>query len=263
VTWSFNDVKYKIYNQNPLVSTDIEIRFHPIFKIRQEAEIALFQDALRHLFPQYKLNNIRGVSFDPQGNFGVQDEVEHCFYDIQSENSIILNQNSLRISSVNHQNRKELLGHFESGLNALQSVFGVVHPFRLGVRYVNIIDREKISTDLELDKLEWSNVVSNEFLTMPNEIADLSNTNFLTEVRSNLKNSDGELMLRYGLVQPGDDKPYHFRFDLDRFINSKNGLELNQVSNLINEFIKDIYSLFDTVAGESLKDWMEMKSKEV
>ena len=261
MTWSFDSVKYRVFNQNPLVSTDIEIRFHPIFKIRQEADIALFQDAVRHLFPQYKQNNIRGVSFDPQGNFGVQDEVEHCFYDITGKNSIILNQNSLRVSSTNHQNRATLLEQFNLGVNSLKSVFGIVSPIRLGVRYVNIIEKEKIISDLNLEALKWKDLVSDEFLCMPKEIASLPNTKFLTEIRSNLESSEGELVLRYGLVQPIENNPYHFRFDLDRYINIKNELELDDICEMIDGFTGDIYSLFGTVIGKELKNWMERDLK--
>ena len=263
MTWSFSDVDYKIYQRNPLVSSDIEIKFHPIVRITQQADVALFQDKIRQIFPLYNQHNVRGVTVDPQGNFSVQDNVDHLFTDIQNKNSIILNQESLRVSSQDHQNRAQLIRQFTSGVDALQSVFGFVNPYRLGVRYVNIIGKDVIAKDLGEKQLQWKDLISEEFMSIPKEIAVISNTNTMTEIKSNLISAEGELGLRYGVTQNKDEVPEHFRFDIDRYIHLQNGIDIDKTDEYINIFTQDIYSLFNTVIGSKLKQWMEQDSGEM
>ncbi|WP_428818810.1 TIGR04255 family protein [Microbulbifer sp. MCCC 1A16149] len=257
MTWQFENVSPKIYGRNPLASTHIELRFHPITRIgRQQADIAMFQDLVRKTFPKFKQNNVRGVSIDPLGNFSVQDEIEYEFSDVKGRNSITLNQQILRVNSSDHKDRHALIEQFSIGMNALTEVFGEVSAFRLGVRYVNNIDKERISSDLN-QQLEWGSLVSGEFLSMPHEIDDLSNTNFLTEIRSNLANGDGEMTLRFGLTQNQQGASDCFRFDLDRYLHSEENIELTGIEKTIESFTQDIYCLFDKVMAEKLKLWMD------
>ncbi|WP_371196096.1 TIGR04255 family protein [Glaciecola sp. SC05] len=259
MTWSFEKIKHTVFNRNPLDSTDVELRFHPIVRVAQRpSDIALFQDKVRDMFPKYRQNNVRGVSFAAdKGSMTVQDEIEHVFSDVLNRNSLVLNQNTLRASSQDHQNRNELISQFNKGLVAAQNVFGGINAFRLGVRYVNIINKTEISKDLGVETLEWEDLISGEFLRMPHEINDKTNTNFMMEIGSNLQNGDGELTLRYGLIQNHPQLPDHFRFDIDRYVQKDDGLSINTTLDTINEFTDDIYSLFNTVMADKLKQWME------
>ena len=257
MTWQFESIPLRIYGRNPLASTHIELRFHPITRIgRQPADIALFQDAVRKHFPKFKQNNVRGVSIDPLGTFSVQDEIEYEFSDLKGRNSITLNQQTLRINSSDHKDRNTLIGLFSTGLNALVQIFEEVSSFRLGVRYVNIIDKEKISSELG-ENLQWEDLVSDEFLRTPHEIADLSNTNFLTEIRSNLAEGEGEMTLRFGLTQNQQGSKDCFRFDLDRYLQTEEKIELEGIASTIESFTQDIYCLFDKVIAIKLKRWMD------
>jgi len=257
MTWSFQDVNYRVFNRNPLVSTDIELRFHPIVRIAtQKQDIALFQDAVRGQFPLYRQNNVRNVAMEPNGNFRVEDEVEHVFTDLNNADSIVLNQTSLRASSRDHQSRERLIAQFELGAKSLEQVFDGFSGHRLGLRYVNIIDKAKISEETT-EELNWEDLISAEFLTTPHEIADTANTNFMMELRSNLNDREGELALRYGLTQNQEGMPDHFRFDIDRYLSQPEGIELQAVLDHLDSFARDIYSLFNTVVGEKLTKWME------
>lgn len=254
MTWSFNSVDHKTYNRNPIVSTDVEVRFHPIVKIGKISEIATFQDKVRQVFPTYKENKVRGVTVGSAGDFSINDETEYVFSDPKRSESIFLSPHSIRINSLNHQNRKELIKNFDLGYKSLLATFGTISPLRLGVRYVNIIDIKKIGNDMG-QELNWKDLIVEEFLKLPGEIADISNTSYKTEVQSNVKGGEGGLSLRYGLTQNQGEAPDHFRFDIDRFVELSDGVE--DVSNLIKLFTQDIFSLFHTVAGKKLKEWMD------
>ncbi|MEE8057614.1 MAG: TIGR04255 family protein, partial [Pseudomonadales bacterium] len=153
-----------------------------------------------------------------------------------------------------HISRDDIISQFCSGLDELKSVFGNISPLRLGVRYVNIIDKNKISEELGYN-LDWNSLVSEEFIKLPHEIANIANTNYMTEVRSNL--SEGELALRYGLVQNQGTTPDHFRFDLDRY--AELSASPDNISETLQAFTQDIYLLFNTVVGDKLKEWMTLE----
>lgn len=262
MTWSFPRVTHTQFARNPLTSTDIELRFHPVMLVGQKEKIALYQDAVREHFPRYKRNNIRGVIVDPTGSFGIQDELEHAFIDRSNSNSIILGQQTLRTNSCDHQNRAQLRDQFLVGLNALKSVFGAISCTRLGVRYVNIITKQKISHDLN-ENLEWGDLISEEFLNTPHEIiSNLDETNFLMEMSAGLENNAGELSLRYGLSQEENEEDSYFRFDIDRYIDLDSECNLDSQQALIDEYTLDIYSLFTTVIGPKLEQWMQLPVKE-
>lgn len=256
MTWQFENVEYQTFARNPLASTHVELRFHPIVRITKE--IASYQDKVRQFFPKFRESNVRGVSFDPQGNFSVRDDVEFEFSDIKGLNTIALSQQSLRINSQDHQCRVQMIKHYRIALDALNEIHGDINAFRLGVRYINEMDRNTISSDLG-EPVEWNELVSNEYLRMPHGIADTANTNFMTEVRSNLADREGEMTLRYGLVQNQTGASDHFRFDLDRYINVEAGIDTKETIEYINKFTQDIYSLFNTVIGAKLKNWMDME----
>lgn len=256
MTWTFSNVGYQIYERNPLVSTTIELRFFPIFRIvKNEQDWANFQDKVRELFPLYEQNNVRGVEFNPNGDFKIQDEVEHHFSDEAEKNTLVLGQSVLRITCKAHHSREQLIARFRAALEALRSVFGHVEAQRLGIRYVNIIDKARISQDLN-ESLAWEDLISQEFLQRPHEIADLSSTNFMMELRSNLHGKPGSLGLRYGLVQNQTEVPDHFRFDIDRYIERREGQPLDIDRINFDELVQDIFSLFHTVVVGKLSTWM-------
>ncbi|MBD2860219.1 TIGR04255 family protein [Spongiibacter sp. KMU-158] len=258
--WSFVDTEYHQYDRNPLVSTDVELRFHPIFRIADKGDIAKYQDLVRKKFPMYGQDNIREVNVDQNGNFSINDEIEHRFIDVAQKNSIILSPRSIRLSSADHQCRKDLIEGFSFAFNALQNVFGEVNGTRLGVRYVNLIDKERIYRDLGGGLADWGELINSDFLKMPNNIATIEDTDFTMTMKSTLPEKDGMLTLRYGFGKASPDAEHRvFRFDIDRYCEVKNLNNQEFIGSCLGNFTQDIYSLFNAVLGEKLKVWMQQE----
>ncbi len=79
------------------------------------------------------------------------------------------------------------------------------------------------------------------------------NSTFATQIRSAHDNG-GDIVLRYGLVQGREESDIEFKFDVDRCttdIQTEDSL-----SKLINGYALDIFSLFHTMVGDKLKEWM-------
>ncbi|WP_431687110.1 TIGR04255 family protein [Hahella sp. NBU794] len=255
MTWSIEQEKHVVFQRNPLISTDVELRFYPILKIGEPIKITEYQDKVRTRFPMYNRSSVRSININPTGQFEIQDETQFMFSDTEDRASFILTQQSLRLSNKNHIDKEKMIDNFLFGLAFLQECFGEIIPNRLGVRYVNVIDREKISKDLSRPQIGWQDLVSEEFLKIPHDFADMTATNFLTEIRSPVDENKGTLVLRYGLVQDDKSIPDHFRFDLDRF--SESPIDLGSIKPILDRYSIDILSVFLKAAGPQLTEWMK------
>jgi uncharacterized protein (TIGR04255 family) len=259
MTWRYPNIEYTEYARNPLISTDIEIRFHPVLDIMEDtSKVAALRALLREKFPEYKLIPNRAVSVSTDGSLMVKDENQHIFSKDNGAISLYLGSESLRISSVAHQNKKTALDSLTTGHNALLKIFGTISLKRLGVRYVNVINRSDVEKGLGLDSgsLNWTDVIDSSFFSSPSNIVDLFDSTFMTQMKSNHSNG-GELVLRYGLVQSGPSSPVNFRFDIDRFTDDP--CDNQPLASTIDLFALDIFSLFHTMMGSKLKEWMSIE----
>lgn len=263
MTWSFEHVSnenYKEYSRNPLVTTDIEVRFHPILSIDDSDFIRKFQDGIRDKYPKYSEAHVTGVNIsqDERGSQGIeiQNDKQHVFSNVTNSCRIKLTKQSLVISNSDHKNRKQLTSDFVVCLNCLTALLDKnISLLRIGVRYVNIIDKNKIAHDLSKN-VDWNDVISEDFLNLP-AVADISNANFQTELHSEM--DAGIMVLRYGLVQNVLNAPDHFRFDIDRFLMLDGSLD--EVEKELLSFTNDIYSLFVHVIGGTLREWMNLEER--
>jgi uncharacterized protein (TIGR04255 family) len=259
MSWSYTDIEYTEYVRNPLVSTDIEIRFFPILEIIEDSlKSASIQELLRGRFPRYKRVSNKLVSVSEDSAVAVSDEIQHVFSQENGDISLYLGSESLRVSSANHKNKKEAISGIILGYEALLKIFGSLSITRLGVRYVNVIDKVGIEKDLGLniDSLDWTELIDKSFFKAPNSIVDLFESTFINQIMSSHRNG-GNLALRYGLVQSNPQSSISFRFDIDRFIDNID--DNSPLDATIDIFALDIFSLFHTMAGNKLKEWMLKK----
>lgn len=261
MSWDYPTANYTEYSRNPLVSTDIEVRYHPVLEVIEDiSKTAALQEQLREEFPRYKRVSSRVISIPKDGSYNVNivDENQHVFSNENETISLVLGSESLRISSIDHKNKNEAISGIMFGYRALLKVYGSISLRRLGVRYVNVINKSDIAKDLGLenDSLAWPDVVDKSFFNSPNDIADLFDSTFMNQINSNHKNGGG-LVLRYGLVESGSSIPITFRFDIDRYIEGE--LNTKSLEDLIDGFALDIYSLFHSAVGSKLKIWMSQE----
>lgn len=254
MTWSFDHKAHKIYQRNPLVSTDIEIRFHPVLKIALSDELNDFQDIIRKSFPKFRQASIRTVAVNDHG-LEVNDQQQFQFTTTKGCHSVYLAQESLRVGSSNHHNREDLIDHFVFALEALEKVFGQMSYVRIGVRYINKIKLYDIAKDLGQHTLDWTDLIKEAFLAAPAGLANNKQMNFSNSYASNIEGKDGYLGLKYSLSQGRPDVADNFTLDIDRFSELSGGI--SDAKNLLLDYTLDIYSLFETVANDDLRKWMD------
>ena len=254
MAWNINDHEYKVFPRNPLLSVSIEFRYYPILKISNGAAIPDFQEAIRSEYPYFRSGKARTISFDPVSNVQTREETLYHFMKNEegSQTEITLTGSSLLLECRGHISKSKTLSNFNTTLEALLAVCGTVKSQRLGIRYINIVDKDAISDDLE-KSLDWADVVNEDFLRMPSNIADLNETMFNTEINAGM--DTGALTLRYGMLKDDEAHKVVFRYDLDRFYFGE--FDVSESNTMLNNYSIDIYNLFSEMKGNELTNWME------
>jgi len=181
----------------------------------------------------------------------VSQGMAHIFQKAGGAATLSLTTTSLTLDSRKHENRNDLIDEACLGFDGLLELHKPVSAVRFGLRYINIIDREPISKDLGRS-VEWIDLVSDKFFSIPSGLADTQGTLYGVEVNSPM--TKGALTVRYGLQQDPRDGREKFRFDSDRFIDGPIAKE--EIRSLLLQFSDDIFSVFMAAKGPALEEWM-------
>jgi len=135
---------------------------------------------------------------------------------------------------------------------ALEQSCGTVAPTRLGLRYVNLIDRLQVGETLGR-QVGWEDLVAPQFWAVPGAMSNLQDSTFFAETTSSLPR--GQMTLRYGVVPEPSRQRLCFRLDIDRYLDG-GVFEMNEVETLLHSFSNDCFQVFMAAAGPSLLEWM-------
>jgi uncharacterized protein (TIGR04255 family) len=249
VAWRLPEHDVKPFTRNTLAAVIVQLRFHPILKIADL--LPAFQDQLRERFPGYEQVDSQQFEFNPASGMRMTNETEHRFRAENEPVVVSLTRFAISIEYSAHRDRRVLLQDVATLSKAL-AIYAPVRPVRLGLRYVNIIERESLGRDLRRT-LTWSDLLTPAFAAVPAGIADLDEgTAFLSEISAPC--SRGMMTLRYGVLRDPLRKVAQFRLDTDRYI--EGGFTIEEVGALLDGFSSDIFQVFMTAAGESLLHWM-------
>lgn len=260
--WTLPKYPAVTFERNTLALVVMQLRFQPILKIAEPASegIAEFQDRVRPCFPGYESVDVNQLEIGPTGVVNVRNERAHRFMRGDGKAVLSLGASSLAVEYKEHKDRAHLLSDVRMALAAFE-LYAPVLPVRLGLRYVNIIQRKRIGRDLQRE-VAWSDLLTKEFASVPGTVASFDeSTHFLAQVSAS--HDQGKMTLRYGLpgnlAVPGDflledrSEPY-FRVDTDRFLDESFSIE--DVPALLEIFSADVFDVFMAAAGPVLLEWM-------
>lgn len=246
--WSVPRQEHKVFQRNPLVAVVVELRFFPILKVPDR--VADFQEEVRSMFPAFEGVTRQLVNLGPVAPVEVRSERLFNFHKPDQSATLTLSTSSLALECRRHERRESFIRDVKLGIDALGKTYGTVVPTRLGLRYVDLVDKERIEADLGR-KTAWPDLVSERFLAVPTGFADLQDTLFACEVASSMSN--GGQTVRYGLVQDADGR-VKFRLDADRYVESN--VDPSRVVELLEVFADDLFAVFVAAMGPDLKAWM-------
>lgn len=253
--WKIEKSEATRYKRNALKQVVCQIVFQPILKIQKDVGIEDFQDLIRARFPEYQSEKVRSIKInaaDP-GDVEIGEMSVHKFVRPDDVSSLQLAADTVSIEYQKHNNHEPILADVALALDALQKVYGSVSIKRLGLRYINVVDKAQLEKDLS-EELEWSDLIEQQFLLVPHEVVDLDDSRFLNEITG--KFDPGYLTLKYGiLADKAAEGRNTFRFDIDRY--ETGALKTDEIENKIKNFVHDTYSVFALAMGDKLKKWME------
>lgn len=259
--WQLEKSNHKVFEKNTLVVVASQLRFHPILLIKDGKHIAEFQEKIRSRFPIFSEQIARVIVSQPNPSDGevkieTLEEKQYLFKKEDGSTTILLSSSSLALENRNHEERSQLISDFDMAINALLDIYAPVSARRIGLRYVNVIDKSKISGDLGRE-VNWAQLITEKFLTCPEGMVNLENTLFYSEFTSPMPEPLlGAMTLRYGLIR-ASDPVVKFRFDTDRYL--EGAFDVSSTSEKITSFADDIFSLFISAAGPELQTWMKAK----
>lgn len=247
--WKFPYYQHAVYQRNPLVAVVVDLRFSPILKI--STGVPEFQDHVRVAFPDFLEESTRVVNLQPLGPIEVKEDKIFSFLN-QSQSKLSLTTGALTLEARGHHDREQLIRDFTVGLRALEESFRPIRVLRLGLRYINLLDKVRHEADLHR-ALSWPDLVNSPYCNEPTSNGGNDGVFFNVEVTSPSE-QNGHLTLRYGLIpEPVARKPV-FRFDVDRYTDTIG--EVGEVPALLEQFSGDIFCAFKSFAGQALIEWM-------
>jgi uncharacterized protein (TIGR04255 family) len=166
----FPESQRVIYQKNPLIKVICQFRFPPILKIDSEIP-SLFQDSIRNEFPIYR--DI--TEFQSEIPAGINSQFPDAFINQLSKSSVSKNhefisadglwkinltRTFLSISTEKYNTWEDFYSRFQSSYNALLSIYAPPFFTRIGVRYIDVINRSQ----LNLKDISWKELLRPYFL---------------------------------------------------------------------------------------------------
>ncbi len=251
MTWCLPAHEHRMFGRNPLEVVVCQLRFDPILKVQQR--VAEFQDQVRSRFPQYEESEAELFELRLPESEVHSRKVRTFTLSARAEKaSVTIGDQSIALQYGAHRDRRTLIEDAQLVLGVFDRCFAPVSRRRLGLRYVNLIDREQIGAALGRG-VDWADLIAPGFLGVQSGLADLDGTRFATEFTSPMPR--GAMTARFGILPLPSRSNLVFRLDIDRYC--EDDLASVDVAALLETFADDIYRLFRAAAGKALIDWME------
>lgn len=143
-----------VYEINPLIDVVCQLRFHQVFAI-DETVPAGFQRELGTIYPKASTRLSRTIQIG-ESPPDAGSAAARTLYEFKTEAEdicVTLASDFLAISSPDYRRWENFEEHVLAAMNALQKNYTVGKYTRVGLRYVNLIDRNKLELDVDWDQL--------------------------------------------------------------------------------------------------------------
>jgi uncharacterized protein (TIGR04255 family) len=216
-----------VFHKAPRVEVIAQVQFPPILRIGIQGQPpADFQERIRTVFPLLELGQAIAPPQGPEGQM-IPPQVMQFFAAAMTEgaptyrfltedrsSTVILNQSSLTLSTSAYTRWENFLGNFKLPLSALITEYRPSFFSRVGLRYVNAIEKTKLGFS---ENVSWSDLITKEVL---GELAlpafEKNLVNISSTIRAKIPDGTGYLTFRNGIrTLPGhSENAYLLDFDL-------------------------------------------------
>ena len=155
-------IKRVRYEKCPLIEVTYQLNFPTILSIEAEMPVK-YQNAIRKNFPQYRTQteqegeitvNINGEEVNPIFRQRPIKKIHH-FISEDGQWRITLAKNQLAISTLQYEQWEDMKEKFKTPLQAFADIYDQSYFDRIGLRYIDAIDREK----LNFKDTEWRDLI--------------------------------------------------------------------------------------------------------
>ena len=257
------DSKRVLYNINPLEQVVCQVRFPPILRITSEEPVR-FQELIRDKFPLLEEQN---AGIDLPDEFSRQlpaellrmlptagtEKKSYSFSSLDGRWVVGLAREFVGLSTPNYGRWEEFKEHFTIGFEALRAVYRPAAFTRVGLRYRDVIDRNR----LQLDDAPWTDLLRAEIagLFAAEGIEEERIESVMQTVILRLSDCDGRVRMRHGLAKTDDTGKLHYVIDSDFYAE---GLEEDSdVTPLLDCFNRMAGRLFRWCISDRLHESME------
>lgn len=154
-----------VYRQSPLLDVICQVRFPPVLRIESEAP-ASFQEAIRSKFPLVERRatgvEIAGLPVELSRLVAMsgQQTIQYDFRSEDGNHTLTLVPDFLALTSKSYGRWEDFTALLAPALTALENVYKPSFYTRIGLRYRNQIEPEKLG----LSAAPWSNLLSKNVL---------------------------------------------------------------------------------------------------
>jgi uncharacterized protein (TIGR04255 family) len=247
-----------VYRKNPLAEVICELRFPPILKIDVEHP-AVFQEGIRVAYPLYEeqgtglpANGIPPEVLALLSNNQAARQLTRRFVSADSVWRVTLGRESFAVSTRHYTRWEDFRRHLDEPLAVLARVYAPAFFVRVGLRYRNVIRRDR----LNLQGRAWSELlrphVAAEFGAPGVIEADV--THAAHEVRLALDRHESTVVLRHGLAKTRSSESV-YSIDADFSRDTRTGV--NDAGDVLDYFNERSRSLFRWCIQDVLHAAME------
>ncbi|MCW1919973.1 TIGR04255 family protein [Rhodobacter sp. KR11] len=154
-----------IYDHNPLFEVVAQLQFPTILSIGVDIP-AKFQELVRRSFPLVEIKHAINVNVDVA--LGEAKSHSKTFYEFLSEDKafkIVLGDDFIALSTSQYRHWEDFSNQLKLAIDALGAVYDVQFFTRIGLRYVDIIDR----AHLNLKEIPWAELLRPSLLGILSE----------------------------------------------------------------------------------------------
>lgn len=252
---AFPDSERVIYTKNPLREVVCQLNFPAILRIDSEPPYK-FQEAVKEVFPLY--NEAQTASVQLQ--FPTMEQPQNVFrgknaYKFISDDgkwTTTLTRDSLSLSSLNYRSWTDFQMMFDGPLEALFKEYSPSSMTRLGLRYINVIDRKALGLTDE----SWATLLAPQ---IAGELADPAIgsmiVNCANQLTLNADEGSTQIVLNHGLIIDAD--PENAAYLIDSDFSTLKKTEVENVRTRLKDFNNNSGKLFRWCISEKLHEFLE------
>ena len=235
-----------IYKNNPLVEVVFQLRFSRILALDQSVP-AGFQEALGSAYPHVSLRPTMQLdAISGQNSMQTKSPEIYDFADLGQETAISVCSEFLAVRASKYENWQVFHTHIERALSSLVQNYGTPFITRVGLRYVNVLDKAEIG----LDDAKWREIIAPQVLGAlgHNDTSEADFQQYFSTFALNL--DTGKVQIRCQLLAEPSQSGNKFVVDCD-FFEEKAGMSWGELYDILPKFNASARNAFRWIVTEA------------